>query len=502
MTARVLMVQGTASSVGKSLLVAALCRIFHQQGYRVAPFKAQNMALNSAVTPDGLEIGRSTAVQAAAAGIEPSVDMNPILLKPEGEARSQLVLLGRPDRSMAARDYYARKLALWKVVAGALERLRASYDLVILEGAGSPAEVNLRASDIVNMRVARHAQAPVLLVGDIDRGGVFAALLGTLDLLEPADRTLVAGLIVNKFRGDASLFQPGVEFLVQRSGLPVLGVIPYIPRLRIAEEDSVALEDAAPIGAGGPLEIVIARLPHIANFDDFDLLAAEPAVQLRYVNAPERVGRPDLLILPGSKATVADLQALRASGLADRISALAQMGTPVLGICAGYQMLGERILDPLGVESATAETAGLGLLPATTTFLPQKRTRRVQARAVDSVGCFGRLADTTVAAYEIHMGTTEAKGPALFAVSAAAEAAHADGCRNAAGTIAGCYLHGIFEAPAARRALLDWLAARRGLRLADSAELPSREAEYDRLAAAVRSSLDIPAIARITGLGG
>ena len=502
MTAKAIMVQGTASSVGKSLLVAALCRIYHQDGYRVAPFKAQNMALNSAVTPDGLEIGRSTAVQAAAAGIEPSVDMNPILLKPEGEARSQLVLLGRPDRSMAARDYYARKLALWEVVAAALERLRAAYDLVILEGAGSSAEVNLRATDIVNMRVAQQAKAPVLLVGDIDRGGVFASLLGTLDLLEPADRALVQGLIVNKFRGDASLFQPGVDFLAQRSGLPVLGVVPYIPRLRIAEEDSVALEGASAPDGEGPLEIVVARLSRIANFDDFDLLAAEPAVRLRYVDAPQQVRTPDLIILPGSKSTVTDLQALRASGLADRITALAQSGTPVLGICAGYQMLGERILDPLGVESAAMEMVGLGLLPAITTFLPEKYTRRVQARSASPIGCFGRLTETVVPGYEIHMGTTETSGPSFFAVTADGEAAHADGCRNATGSIAGCYLHGLFESPAVRRALIEWLAARRGLQLPDHDAPPSREAEYDRLAATVRASLDMAAISRLAGLEG
>lgn len=501
MTARTLMIQGTASSVGKSLLVAALCRIFHQDGYRVAPFKAQNMALNSAVTPDGLEIGRSTAVQAAAAGIEPSVDMNPILLKPEGDARSQLVLLGKPDSSMAARDYYARKLALWEVVTGALERLRAAYDLIILEGAGSPAEVNLRATDIVNMRVAHQADAPVLLAGDIDRGGVFAALLGTLDLLEPMDRARVQGLIVNKFRGDATLFQSGVDFLVQRSGLPVLGVVPYIHRLRIAEEDSVALEGATVPGSGGPLEIVVARLLRIANFDDFDLLAAEPAVNLRYVDTPEQVGSPDLIILPGSKSTVADLQALRATGLADRITALAQAGTPVLGICAGYQMLGERILDPLAVESAAGETFGLGLLPATTTFLREKYTRRVEARAASSTGCFGRLTHTVVAGYEIHMGTTVTSGPALFTVTAAGEAAHPDGCRNATGSIAGCYLHGLFEAPAARRALVEWLADRRGIQLPGGSALPSREAEYDRLAATVRGSLDMAVITRLAGVG-
>ncbi|HEV7215125.1 MAG TPA: cobyric acid synthase, partial [Chloroflexota bacterium] len=429
------------------------------------------------------------------------VDMNPILLEPEGDARSQLVLLGRPDRSMAARDYYARKPALWDVVVAALGRLRARYDLVILEGAGSPAEVNLRSTDIVNMRVAQQAQAPVLLVGDIDRGGVFAALLGTLDLLEPAERSLVAGLIVNKFRGDASLFQSGVDFLVQHSGLPVLGVVPFIPRLRIAEEDGVALEDATPECGSGALEIVVARHPHIANFDEFDLLAAEPSVRLRYVEAPERVGSPDLVILPGSKATVDDLLTLRRSGLADRITALAQAGVPVLGICAGYQMLGERILDPLGVESRTALTDGLGLLPATTTFLSEKYTRRVQARTTSPSGCFGRLGASAVAGYEIHMGATESAGPSLFSVTAAGEPAHTDGCRNATGAIAGCYLHGLFETREVRRALIDWLAARRGLRLPDSAEVPSRAAEYDRLATTVRNNLDIPAISRLAGLG-
>jgi adenosylcobyric acid synthase len=502
MTARVLMVQGTASSVGKSLLVAALCRIFHQDGYRVAPFKAQNMALNSAVTPDGLEIGRSTAVQADAAGIEPSVDMNPILLKPEGEARSQLVLLGRPDRSMQARDYYERKQALWAVVAGALDRLRQDYDLVILEGAGSPAEVNLRASDIVNMRVARHAQAPVLLVGDIDRGGVFAALVGTLALLEPEDRALVHGFVINKFRGDLSLLQPGLDFLVQHTGTPVLGVVPYLPRLRIAEEDAVALERPVAEESTGTLQVVVARLPYIANFDDFDLLAAEPSVRLRYVDAPDQIVSPDLIILAGSKSTAADLQFLRASGMADRIVALAERGTPVLGICAGYQMLGERICDPLGVESSTKEAPGLGLLPATTTFLAEKRTRRVRARPTGAGGPFGRLAGTAVDGYEIHMGVTKAGDRPLFSVAAVGEGEHPDGCRNATGTVAGTYLHGLFEAAPVRRALIDWLAARRGLTIAAGATSVSRQAEYDRLAATVRASLDLRAVARLAGLGG
>jgi adenosylcobyric acid synthase len=490
------MVQGTASSVGKSLLVAALCRILRQDGYRVAPFKAQNMSLNAAVTADGREISRATAVQAAAAGVEPTVEMNPILLKPEAEARSQVIVLGRPAATLSARDYYARKAALWGVVSGALDRVRAAYDVVVIEGAGSPAEVNLRAGDIVNMRVARYAAAPVLLVGDIDRGGVFAALVGTLELLEPDERALVGGFIINKFRGDRTLLEPGLDFLVGRTGRPVLGVIPYLPRLHVAEEDGVALEQQAAGHGNGPIDIAVARLPRIANFDDFDLLAAEPAVRLRYVAEPRDLGRPDLVILPGSKATVADLGVLRDSGLAARIVALARAGTPVLGICGGYQMLGQSLADPDGVESSTREAPGLGLLPVQTTFGTEKRTRRVRVRAIAGVGPFGRLGDTSVAGYELHMGRTDGGTAPLFRVAGEGEAERVDGCRSADGMVAGTYLHGLFEHAPVRQALIGWLGARRGLQL-EAGMAPSREAEYERLAAVVRAALDLAAVYRL-----
>ncbi|MBI2862415.1 MAG: cobyric acid synthase [Chloroflexi bacterium] len=499
MSAKVLMVQGTASSVGKSLLVTALCRIFRQDGYRVAPFKAQNLALNAAVTRDGLEIGRAQAVQAEAAKVEASADMNPILLKPESGGRCQMVVLGRPIATLTVEESEARKAVLWGVVVSALDRLRSSYDLLVIEGAGSPAEINLRASDIANMRVARYVQAPVLLVGNIDHGGVFAALLGTHDLLEPEEQTLIKGLVVNKFRGDRRLLEPGLRFLEQRIGKPVLGVIPYMPQLRIAEEDSVALDELSSPREGGQLDIVVIRLPHIANFDDFDLLAAEPTVRLRYLERPEALGRPDLVILPGTKSTIADLAFLRTAGLAERIVALAHSGTPVLGICGGYQMLGERLEDPFSVESVVPVAPGLGLLPARTIFLPEKSTVRVRVRALSGDGPFGGLIHTAVEAYEIHMGRTEANGEPLFHVDAEGEAERTDGCRSADGLVFGTYLHGLFEDVAVRRALIGWLGARRGLQL-DVGKVPTREMEYDRLAEAVRANLDLATIYQLLGL--
>jgi len=491
------MVQGTASSVGKSLIVAGLCRLLRQEGYRVAPFKAQNMALNAAVTPDGGEIGRSTAVQAEAAGVEPTVEMNPVLLKPEPGMRSQVVLLGRPAGHLAAADFLTRKQALWEHIRTALDHLRDAYDVIVIEGAGSPAEINLRAGDVVNMRVARYAQAPVLLVGDINLGGVFAHLVGTLELLEAEERGLVAGLIINKFRGDASLLASGLTFLEQRTGVPVLGVLPYLPGLRVAEEDAVALEQSGMTDRQAPLDIVVIRHPHIANFDDFDLLAAEPAVRLRFVSSPSEVGRPDLLILPGSKATVADLKALEERGLAGQIIALAGRGIPVLGICGGYQMLGERILDPDGVESAEREATGLALLPAVTAFRPDKRTRQVQVLR-GLAGAFAGL-DTPVSAYEIHMGQTQHSGTPLFEVRAGAEPPYHDGLVDATGTVAGAYLHGLFEARATRQALIRWLGQRRGLDLA-AGQPASREESYDRLAAMLREHLDLPRLWGIVGL--
>ena len=560
MTAKVLMVQGTSSSVGKSLLVAGLCRLLHQGGYRVAPFKAQNMALNAAVTEEGLEIGRATAVQAEAAGVEPSVDMNPILLKPEGDSRSQVVLMGRPLESLPARAYYERKKEFWEAVSGSLARLREKYDVVVIEGAGSPAEINLREGDLVNMRVALHAQAPVLLVGDIDRGGVFASLLGTLMLLTPDERALVKGLVINKFRGDVSLLGSGLRMLEDRAGVPVLGVVPYLRDLLISEEDSAGLE--ATSGGAGLLDVAVIRLPRISNFDDFDLLAAEPAVSLRYVTDPARLGRPDLVILPGSKGTVSDLQFLRETGLAAAITALARTGTAVLGICGGYQMMGETILDPEQVESSVVETAGLSLLPATTTFTADKRTVRVRATVLGSAGPFASACGQEISAYEIHMGTTVHGGEAAFQLSdgerdttgpvgaggsagplpvgqggatddespspTAGRADTAvrpyksdggdgssyppspiphplsvDGCVAAGGALMGSYFHGLFENSCLRRALVDWLVERRGLPPFQWQETAlRREADYDRLADTLRKQLDLPAIYSIVGLEG
>ncbi len=323
MTAKVLMVQGTSSAAGKSTLVTAFCRIFSQDGLDVAPFKAQNMALNSFVTPEGCEIGRSQAVQAQAAGIPPHVDMNPVLLKPEGDTGCQIVVKGRPWKTLRAPDYREMRHPLWEQVTAALSRLRSRHDLVVIEGAGSPAEINLHDSDIVNMAVALHATAPVLLVGDIDRGGVFASLVGTLALLEDGKRSLIKGLVINRFRGDLELLRPGLTMLEERVGLPVLGVVPFLHDLRIAEEDSVALDRAPVARTCNAIDLAVIRLPRISNFDDFDALDLEEGVRVRYVDAARELQRPDAIILPGTKHTLADLDWLRARGLDHCIVALA-----------------------------------------------------------------------------------------------------------------------------------------------------------------------------------
>ena len=382
MLAPTIMVQGTASSVGKSLLVTALCRFFRRSGIRVAPFKSQNMSLNSAVTVDGLEIGRAQAVQAEAAGALSCVEMNPILLKPEGDRRSQVVVLGRSIGSMGAADYQAYKPRLSTVVAESLARLRTDYELVIIEGAGSPAEINLKSRDIVNMHVAKLADAPVLLVGDIDRGGVFASFVGTMELLDPDERARVAAFVVNKFRGDLALLTPGLQFLTERTGKPVLGVVPYVSNLRIADEDSVSLESRAARcrPANDQLDIVVVRLPRISNYDDVEALEHEAGVVVRFVEQPDDVRGADLVILPGSKSTVADLAWLRASGVADAIEARTREGKPVLGICGGCQMLGEAIDDPFEMESSISHVRGLGLLSLRTRFEQKKMTAHVRAK--------------------------------------------------------------------------------------------------------------------------
>ncbi len=500
MTAPVLMVVGTASSVGKSVLVAALCRIFRQDGVHVAPFKAQNMSNNADVTPDGLEIGRAQSEQAAAAGLAPRVEMNPVLLKPQGDRTSQVVVDGRPSGLLRSADFIERKRDLWSHVARALATLREEFELVVAEGAGSPAEVNLRAGDIVNMRVARHAEAVTLLVGDIDRGGVFAHLLGTLELLEPEDRALIRGFVINRFRGDPSLLTPAIEDLERRTGVPVLGVVPWLDDLRVAEEDAVALERRAPGGdasvAEDSVDIAVIHLPRIANFDDFDPFVDEPGVRLRYVSRPDDLGTPDLIVLPGTKATIADLEWLRRSGLAGAVTAAYEAGATVLGVCGGYQMLGASVRDPDGVEAEPgADVPGLGLLRMITTFAGDKSTLRVVGETTAAVGPWAEAAGTPVEGYEIHMGRTlpipdSAPLRPLLRIED-----RWDGAVSEDGRVAGTYVHGLFHNDAFRHALLASLGRREA-----PAHRFDREREFDRLAQHVRSHLDVERIRSMLAL--
>jgi adenosylcobyric acid synthase len=496
MAARVLMVQGTASSVGKSLLVTALCRILLQDGVRVAPFKAQNMSNNSYVAANGGEIGRAQVNQAEAAGIEPETDMNPILLKPESDRRSQVVVDGRPYCTAGAGEYHKLKRELWPRVTSALDRLRDRFDAVLIEGAGSPAEINLRDSDIVNMRVARYVGAPVLLAGDIDRGGVFAHLVGTLELLQPEERLRMAGFIINKFRGDPALLEPGLHMLTDRTGLPVIGVVPYLEHAWIADEDSVALDDRRAI-SDGQIDVAVMRLPHISNFDDFDPLDREPDVALRYVTSGGQLHNPDLIVIPGSKATISDLAWLRKQGLDDEIRRAVAAGSALLGICGGYQMLCRRIDDPQQIESSSTAVDGLGLLAGTTTFAPSKTTERVKAKVLADRGLLSGLQGTAIEGYEIHMGQTCSDEPPAFAMErVAARPSPRAGSIGPDGWTLGCYLHGLFANDKLRRRMIENLAARRGLTL-NGRHVEDKELAYDELAKQVRASLDMPLIHRL-----
>jgi adenosylcobyric acid synthase len=498
MIAKVVMVQGSSSSAGKSLLVTALCRLFARRGIRVAPFKAQNMSNNAAVCADGSEIGRSQAVQAAAAGIGPCAEMNPVLLKPESNARSQVIVMGRPWRTVSAGEYYRHKGELWAPICAALDCLRAAYEVIVIEGAGSPAELNLRAGDLVNMAIARYARAPVLLVGDIDRGGIFAQLLGTLWLLEPEERALVRALVVNKFRGDMALFADGVRILEARSELPVLGVIPFIPDLAIPEEDSATLDTATPPSPGEKalIDIVVIRLPRIANFDDFAPLAAETGIRLRYVNSRDALGEPQAIIIPGTKSTMADLMWLRDQGLDQAIQALAAKGRAVIGICGGYQMLGRTLQDPERVESTLTHMHGLGLLPVDTVFIPNKATHQVEARILDGPGWLARLAGETIRGYEIHMGHTLSPQPWLrITRRSGGPVSLADGTTAAAGSVWGCYLHGLFENTTLRRA---WLASLGWYGAASTSQGPiGLQAALEALADHVEASLNMAQLERM-----
>jgi len=511
MQARTLMVQGTASSVGKSLIVTALCRLFRQAGLRVAPFKSQNMALNSFVTSAGAEIGRAQAVQAEAAGIAPSVEMNPILLKPESDMRSQVVLMGRPAGSFTFSEYHRRKPELIRTIADCLERLCAANDIIVIEGAGSPAEINLASHDIVNMHVAEVADAPVILVGDIDRGGVFAQFVGTIDLLEATHRARIAAFLINKFRGDATLLKPGLDYLEKRFAVPVIGVVPYIPRLRIADEDSVALEDRRGLPAASPaqIEIAIIRLPLISNYDDFLALEHEPGVVLRFAESLPEIAHADLVVIPGSKSTVADLEWMRTNGFADAIIARSRRCEPIVGVCGGCQMLGETITDPDAIESPTGKAVGLNLLPITTHFGREKRTAQVRARvAMPSLLSSETAIEGDISGYEIHMGRIERRAGAAapFRIIARNGVVNAapddglDGAISANGAAVGTMLHGIFENDALRSALIRTLRQRKGIDAPEGPPIPTREAEYDRLAAAVRANINWEMIERIAGL--
>lgn len=496
MTARTLMIQGTSSSVGKSLLVAGLCHLFARRGLRVAPYKAQNMSNNAAVCPDGAEIGRAQAVQALAAGLEPHVDMNPVLIKPEADSRSQVVLMGRPWKTLDARDYYPKRDILWREVTASLDRLREQYELVIIEGAGSAAELNLRKNDIVNMAVARYANSPVLLASDIDRGGVFAQLLGTLWLLEPEERELVKGMIVNKFRGDINLFTDGVQILEERGDTPVLGVVPYLHNLYIPEEDAVALEDPFFVSApsSGQTEIVVIQLPSIANFDDFDPLETQPGVRLRYAQKPEQIGNPAAIIIPGTKSTVNDLAWLRAQGLDEVIRRHAQSGGAVVGICGGYQMLGQLIRDPNHIESQIEQMDGLGLLPIETVFAGDKATHQANAQVHHGPGWLANLAGQTVSGYEIHMGRTQSVNGWLQITERNGQPVHVlDGAASENGRVWGCYVHGLFANDNLRRAWLEDL----GWAETEGEQINPFAASLTRLADTLESVLDMDLLEKI-----
>ncbi len=475
--ARPIMLQGTMSNVGKSYLTAALCRIFKQDGYSAAPFKSQNMALNSYITADGLEMGRAQAMQAQAAGIEPSVLMNPVLLKPTTDVGSQVIVNGKARGNMKARDYFRHKTALMPEILDAYRKLSDAHDILVIEGAGSPVELNLKADDIVNMGLAQAVRSPVLLIGDINCGGIFAQLLGTLSLLEPQERSLVKGLIVNQFRGDASLFADGVHILEERGNCPVLGVVPYV-HADIEDEDSLShkLEASAVTGC---IDIAVIRLPHISNFTDFDVLTQYDGVSVRYVSRYEALGTPDLCILPGTKSTIADLRWLRTSGLETALLRLHD--TPIFGICGGYQMLGTRISDPAFAEGG-GEVQGLGLLPGETVFSPDKHQSQVQGvLPAISDGFWSCLSGAKYEGYEVHMGRTPG------------------GCLCAKGNTAGSYIHGIFDTAECAGALVRALYDRKGLHFDGTAidRKAYREAQFDILADAVRKALDMDKIYRI-----
>ena len=517
--AKPIMIQGTMSNAGKSLLAAGLCRIFRQDGYRTAPFKSQNMALNSYITKEGLEIGRAQAAQAEAAGIEPTAAMNPILLKPTTDVGSQVIVNGVPTGNMKARDYFAYKKNLIPIIWEAYEKLDKEYDIIVIEGAGSPAEINLKQDDIVNMGLARMVNAPVLLAGDIDRGGVFAQLYGTVALLEEEEKKRIKGLIVNKFRGDVSILEPGIRQLEELCGRPVVGVVPYM-QVDIDDEDSLSSRLKTGGGAAAGLaDIAVIRLPRISNFTDAAVFSAMPGVSLRYVESPQELGEPDLVILPGTKNTIGDLLWMRQNGLEGAVIKLADRGIPVWGICGGYQMLGETLSDPEGAEGEPGRSiSGMGLLPLTTVFQREKTRRQVSGSFGQVEGLFSSLSGKCLSGYEIHMGETvicremgaadttrmvngnlEICRPFAYLIdeTGSSKAVHSDGWSR--GNIYGSYVHGIFDQEGIAGEIVNELRRKKGLpENTESFDYQAyRTRQYDHLARELRKSLDMKQIYRI-----
>lgn len=495
--AKVIMVQGTMSNAGKSFLVAGLCRVFMQDGYRTAPFKSQNMALNSYITKDGLEIGRAQAMQAEAAGIEPTVEMNPILLKPTSNVGSQVIVNGEVLGNMKAMDYYANKKQLVPEIEKAFEKLSEEYDIIVIEGAGSPAEINLKENDIVNMGMARIAKAPVLLCGDIDRGGVFASLYGTVKLLEDEEQSMIKGLIINKFRGDVEILKPGLQMIEEKTGIPVVGVVPLTP-LDIDDEDSLS-DRLTHTGQKGGIDLAVIRLPHISNFTDFNVFERMDGVSLRYVGSAGELGTPDLIFLPGTKNTMDDLTWLRESGMETAVLRCAEQKVPVVGICGGYQMLGELLEDPDGVEHG-GSMRGMGLLHTKTVFSRAKTRTQIQGR-VNTVSICGEFAGREVQGYEIHMGRTEKTGDCQETIYL--EDGRLDGLSNPEGTVFGTYLHGIFDHGDLAAMTVSRLMRRKGIDPKNWHFDPEehKRREYDKLADLVRNSLDMKRIYEILEAG-
>lgn len=481
--AKVLMIQGTASNAGKSVLAAALCRIFKQDGYRVAPFKSQNMALNSYITPDGLEMGRAQVMQAEAAGIECDVRMNPILLKPTSESGSQVIVNGEVVGNMSAGRYYEEKDRFVPDIMRAFNSLCEEFDIVVIEGAGSPAEINLNHNDFVNMGMARLAAAPVLIVGDIDRGGVFASLYGTIALIEPENKKYIKGTIINKFRGDQTILEPGLAMLKDLTGVPVLGVVPYFS-VKLDDEDSLT-ERFVRENTPALIDIAVIRLPRISNFTDFNALEYIEGVNVRYVEDVRSLNDPDLIILPGTKNTMGDLLWLRQNGLETAVKRFAGRGKPVLGVCGGYQMLGELISDPDGAEHG-GTLSGMGLLPIETVFGQQKIRTRTVGRLASVGGIFAALSELPYEGYEIHMGTSGDNANLINS-----------------GNVYGTYIHGFFDRDEISAAVVNAL-----LRASGQSELVSgrdiarfKEQQYDELADIVRNSLDMKLLYEILDSG-